>query len=209
MAIPIANAQIYEQVPLSARMANRGCRLPPPNRFHALATFLCLPLHFEHEFTEGEIGDFPSPQPFHAIEVQVLKETDVKLAEKFQRKFPVVILALSGNLSVRPCVVLTRTLAVVATAHLSRHLTIGTLYLFGRSLIEFRRLVFCAIRTGQESLVAIVEPCSITRLGFGRKSFIICCDSDIPITECVTFDGDTRDITLQSHENTRTDTSDH
>ena len=59
-------------------------------------------------------------------------------------------------------------------------------------------LVFrVSIRTGQEGLVvSIVEPCSITRLGFGSKSFVVCQDSDIPITECVAFDGDAFDVPL-------------
>ena len=58
------------------------------------------------------------------------------------------------------------------------------------------RLVFRAIGTDKEILDAEIKPCSITRLGFGFKSFVVCCDSDIPITERITFDRNAVDITL-------------
>ncbi len=64
MAIPIANAQIYEQVLLSARVANRCRRLPTPDRLNSLATLFRLPPHLEHELTESQIADFTSPKTF-------------------------------------------------------------------------------------------------------------------------------------------------
>ena len=76
-----------------------------PNGFNALATlFRWFPLHLEHELTEGEVRDFASPRPpFQvSVKVQIFKETDVKLADKFQDEFPVMIFALTGNLSVCP-----------------------------------------------------------------------------------------------------------
>ena len=207
MATPIANRQVYEQVFLSTTMTDGCCGLPTSDGFNALATFLCLPSHLEHEVTEGEIGDLASPKAFHAVKVQVLKEREVKLADDFQSKFPMVILALTGNFAMRSGMMFTRTFAIVATAHLSRQLTIGTLYRFGRLFIELRRLVFRGIRTDEKVLDTEVKPCSITRLGFGGQSFVICCDGDVPITECVTFDRDTFDISLVFHENTKNDTS--
>ncbi len=196
MAEPIANTQIYEEVLLPAVVANWRCRLPTSYRLNALSPFFRLPSDFLKELTKGEVRDLASPKSFHAVKVQVLKETEVKLADKFQSKFPVVIFALSLNLAMGSGIVLVRTFAIVATSNLTRQLPIGLFYLLGRLLIELRRFVFRAIRTGQKGLVAIVEPCSITRLGFGGKSFIICCDTDIPITECVTFGGYTFDITF-------------
>ena len=97
-----------------------------------------------------------------------------------------MILALSLNLAMCRGIVLARTLAIVATSHLSLQLTVGLFYLLCRLLIEFRRLVFHAVRTGQKGLVvSIVEPCSTTRLGFGGQFLVVCCDSDISITECI------------------------
>ena len=63
-----------------------------------------------------------------------------------------VILALSLNLAVCPSRVFASTLAIVTAPHLLRHLTIGLFYLFGRLLIESRRLVFRAIGTNEKVL---------------------------------------------------------
>ncbi len=196
LAEPIANTQIYEKVLLPALVANWRCRLPTSDCFHTLSAFFRLPSDFLKELTKGEVRDLASPKPFHAVKVQVLKETEVKLADEFQSKFPVVIFALSLNLAMGSGIVLVRTFAIVATPHLTRHLAIGLFYLLGRLLIELWRFVFRAVRTGQKGLVAIVEPCSITRLGFRRNPFVICCDTDIPITECVTFGSDAVDSAL-------------
>ena len=118
MAEPIANRQIYEKVLLSALVAYRRCRLPTPDGFNTLTALFCLPEHLEHELTEAEIRDFASPQAFHAVKVQVLKETEVKLADEFQCEFPVVIFALSLNFAMGSRIVLARTLAIVATTTL-------------------------------------------------------------------------------------------
>ena len=173
MAIPIANVQIYEKVLLSALMANRRRCLPTSDGFHTLATLFRLPPHLEKEITESQIGHLSSPKPFHTRKIQVLKETDVKLADKFKSEFPVMVFALSLNFAMSSRIVMTRTLAVATTFYLSRQLPICLLYGFRRLLIELRRLVFRAIRTSQKSLVAIIEPCSITRLGFRFKPFVI------------------------------------
>ena len=100
MAEPIANVQVYEKVPLSALMADGRCGLPTSNGFHTLATLFAGPPHLEHEITKGEIRHLSSPKPFHTLDIQVLKETDVKLADKFKSEFPVMVFALPLNLAV-------------------------------------------------------------------------------------------------------------
>ena len=87
-----------------------------------------------------------------SVEVQILKERKVKLSDELQSEFPVVILALSLNLAVCPSRVFASTLAIVTAPHLLRHPTIGLFYLFGRLLIESRRLVFRAIGTNEKVL---------------------------------------------------------
>ncbi len=196
MAEPIANTQIYEKVLLPAVVANWCCRLPTSDCFHTLSPFFRLPSDFLKELTKGEVRDLASPKSFHAVKVQVLKKAEVKLADEFQSKFPVMVFALSLNLAMGSGIVLARTLAIIATPHLTRQLPIGLFYLLGRLLIELWRFVFRAVRTGQKGLIAIVEPCSITRLGFGHNPFIVCYDTDIPITECVTFGSDAVDSAL-------------
>ena len=198
MAIPIANVQVYEKVLLPTFMADRCCGLPTPDGFNTFATLFRLPLHLEHEFTEGKVRHLSSPKPFHvSVKVQVLEKGNIKLSEKFKCQFPVMIFALIDYLAVRPGIVLTRTFAIIATSLLARQLPIGTSNRVRRLFIELWRLIFRVIRTGQKGLVvSIVKPCSITRLGFRSKTFKICCDTDIPITQCVLFDSDAFDITL-------------
>ena len=139
LAEPIAHRQIYEKVLLSASVAYRRCGLPTSDGFNALTALFRLPEHLEHELTEAEIRDFASPKTFQvSVKVQVLKETEVKLTDKRQRKFPVMILALSLNLAMGSGRVLARTLAVTTAFYLPRQLAIGLFYLLGRLLIEFR-----------------------------------------------------------------------
>ena len=196
MTEPIANVQIYESVPLPTLMANRRCGLPTSDGFNALAPLFRLPEHLEHEITESKVRDFTTPKPFHAVKIQVLKERNIKLTDDLKGEFPMMVFALTLNLAMGSRIVLARTLAVVATSHLPRQLTIGTLYRFRRLLIELWRFVFCAVRTGQKGLVAIVEPCSVTRLGFRFKSFVVCQNGNIPITKCITFSSGTFDSAL-------------
>ena len=134
MTEPITNVQVNEQVLLSALVANRGRRLPASDGFNALATFFRLPPHLEHEITESQVRDFSAPKPFHAIKVQILKKANIKLAEKFKSEFPVMIFALSLNLAMRAGIVLTHTLAIVATSCLRDNCRLAFLTAFADCL---------------------------------------------------------------------------
>ena len=125
LAIPIANRQVYESVPLSALVADRRCCFPTPNGFHALTTLFHLPVHLEHEVTKSKVRDFTSPEAFHASKVQVLKEQPIKLAHEFQSQFPVVVSSLSFNLSVSSRQMESCFLAIAAASHFVREIPIS------------------------------------------------------------------------------------
>ena len=189
MAILIANTQVYEKLLLSTLMAYRHSRFPTTNRLHALTTLCRLPLYLFHELAERQIRDFLSPETFHSLEIQVLKEADIKLWDEFECQFLAVILTLAGYLAMHSRIVFTRSFAIITATLLCRQLRIRSFDFIGRLFVELWQVVFRAIRTRQEILAPEVEPCSITRLGFGVETFLVCCSGEIPITECVSFDG--------------------
>ncbi len=134
MANPRAHFQIHRFIPMSAVVAYRRCGLPSSDGFNALCSLLCLPSSFEHELTEGQIRNFASPEAFHALQVEVFKETDIKLSGKFKCEFPMMIGALIGNLAMLPCIVFTRPFAIVAATFLFRQGTLACFTFFAECL---------------------------------------------------------------------------
>ena len=62
-------------------------------------TFMLLTLIFQYlnKLVEGKIGDFTSPQAFHAVKVQRLKDNLIKLLTKVRGKLPLKVFALIAD----------------------------------------------------------------------------------------------------------------
>ena len=81
--------------------------------------FDTLERQYLNKLTEGEVRDFPSPKTFHRIKVQCLGDDGIKPSAEIRRTFVVPVLALIGNLGVKPCEVSHRTPPIVRTSNLS------------------------------------------------------------------------------------------
>ena len=132
LAAPIANTQIYEEVLLPAVVANWRCRLPTSDCFHTLSAFFRLPPDFLKELTKGEVRDLASPKSFHFRQGSSPQKSRGQTYGRVPKQVSSDGLRADGSEScdVSSRIVLTRTLAVIATPHLTRHLAIGLFHLF-------------------------------------------------------------------------------
>ena len=65
--------------------------------------FETFELQYLNKLVEGEVGNFASPQAFHAVKVERLGGDQVKPSTQVSGKFPMPIFALVGNFTIEPC----------------------------------------------------------------------------------------------------------
>ena len=65
--------------------------------------FQTFELQYLKKLVKGEVRDFPSPKPFHALKVECLGGDTVKPSAKVSGKFVVPVLALVGDFDIQPC----------------------------------------------------------------------------------------------------------
>ena len=73
---PCSIAQFKRNTPIT-NMTNRSRWLPLVNAFNALTAFLCLPLDFLEKCVESDVRHFTTPEAFHTLKVQRLKEQNI------------------------------------------------------------------------------------------------------------------------------------
>ena len=81
--------------------------------------FETLELQYLNKLPEGQIGDFASPQAFHAVKVERLSGDKVKPFTKVRGKFVVPIFALVGNMPIQPCELTESTPPIVRPSNLT------------------------------------------------------------------------------------------
>ena len=64
---------------------------------------LTLILQYLNKLVEGEIGDFTSPKPFHAVKVQCLKNNRIKCLTEFACELPLKVFALVADFPIKAC----------------------------------------------------------------------------------------------------------
>ena len=77
--------------------------------------FQTLELQYLNKLVKGEVRDFPSPKPFHALKIECLGGDTVKPSAKVSGKFPMPILALIRDLPIESCKLSNRTPPVSRT----------------------------------------------------------------------------------------------
>ena len=82
--------------------------------------FLTFILQYLNKLVEGEVRDFTTPHPFHAIKVQSFKDNRIKLFTEFGGKLPMKIFTLVRYFSVETCELSNSTPPAVRTFYLSR-----------------------------------------------------------------------------------------
>ena len=78
------------------------CSSPLTDLEQLTPMFDTLILQYLNKLVEGEVGDFASPQAFHARKVQGFNDNRIKLLTQFGGDFPMKIFALLANPSVEP-----------------------------------------------------------------------------------------------------------
>ena len=79
------------------------CSCPLTDLFEMTLMFITLICQYLNKLIESEVGDFPSPQAFHAVKVQRLKKNSIKLFTKFRGELPMKVFALVTNFSIEAC----------------------------------------------------------------------------------------------------------
>ena len=65
--------------------------------------FLTLISQYLNELVEGKVGDFTSPQAFHAVKVQSFKDNRIKLLTEFAGELPLKVFALITDFPIETC----------------------------------------------------------------------------------------------------------
>ena len=78
-----------------------SCPLTNFNKFTLM--FLTLIPQYLNELVESKIGDFTSPQAFHAVKVQSFKHNPIKLLTEFAGELPLKVFALIADFPIKPC----------------------------------------------------------------------------------------------------------
>ena len=129
------------------------CSRPLPDLNKLTLMFETLELQNLNKLPKGKIGDFPSPEAFHAVKVQRLGRDTVKSPAQVGRKFPMPIFALVGNFAIQACEASDATPPVLRTFHLSGKAFVERPKCFQGVLQRLRMLDFL---TGVESEIGVV-----------------------------------------------------
>ena len=131
--------------------------------------FQTLISQYLNKTPEGKIGDFPSPETFHAREVQRLGRDKVKPSAKVCRKFEMPISALVGDMSAEACDFSDSTPPIVRTFHFTRKAFVKFAKFGQGSLQKLWRLYLLTIRERQIGIHAEIYPYAFTcsKIGFG------------------------------------------
>ena len=96
------------------------CRRPLTDLEQFTPMFLTLIFQYLNKLIERKIGDFASPQPFHAVKVQSFNGDCIKLLTQFTRKLPLKICALVRDFPIQACELPYTPPPTVRTLNLSR-----------------------------------------------------------------------------------------
>ena len=79
------------------------CSSPLTDLFQKTLMFLTLILQYLNKLVERKIGDFTSPQAFHAVKVQGFNGNRIKLLTKFACQLPMKVFALVTDFPIETC----------------------------------------------------------------------------------------------------------
>ena len=148
-------------------------------------------LQYLNKLTECQVGDFTSPQAFHAIKVKRFKSKCIKPLAEVGREFPMPVKALPADFAIQYRQFPDRTPPIIRTFFLTRKETF-TQYaeLFQGLFQKLRRLYLLTCGKCQKSVFhSEVCPNALTcrrKPRFGRS--IVCCDTRFPVVSTsITF----------------------
>ena len=134
--------------------------------------FETFELQYLNKLIESEIGDFTSPEAFHACQVQRFKSKSIKASTQVSGEFPMPIFALPSDFPIQSCEFSDSTPPVIRAFDFTRKAFIELAELFQGLFQKLRRLYLLACAKRQKSVLHTeVCPHTFTRSGqrFGRS----------------------------------------
>lgn len=176
--------------------ANACGSSPAVNQTDVFASLFRLPLDFLNERGESKVVDFATPHALHALETEILEKAPVKLADKVECEFPVVVSAAVADLPLNPRQPFSATLAVGATFARFGMLATGSRNVVARLAIELGTIIFFTVTARQHIFQSEIEPCGFTCLWFNVIGVGVDEDGDIEVVQSVTLNGDTPNVAV-------------
>ena len=133
--------------------------------------FDALILQYLNKLPKGKIGDFASPQAFHAVKVQRLGNDRIKPLAQVGSDLVVPVLALVGDMPIQPRKLSDTPPPIVRTFYLSADCFVKCSKFFQGVFQKLWRLFLFAVAKCQVSLHAEVYSYALTcsRIGFGCR----------------------------------------
>ena len=160
--------------------------------------FLTLILQYLNKLVEGEVGDFPSPKPFHAVKVQGFNRNRIELLTQFRGELPLKVFALVHDFPIETGELPYTPPPAVRTFLFTRK-TFVEGSKFAQGVLQRLGVLFLFTRAERQIRVFHAEVCpnTLTRC-WQRFAFYKICDYIQPIvTTSVALYRDTADISFK------------
>ena len=181
---------------MKTAIATRFCCSRPLTGLTQLTLmFDTLILQYLNELVERKVGDFTSPEAFHAIKVQGFNGNRIKLLTKFACQLPMKVFALVADFPIEPCELFHTPPPTVRTFPFTRKFFVETTK-FLQGLFQRLWVLFFLTRAQRQICVFHAEVCP-NALTCCRQRFEVgvgCCYANPIVTASITFDGNTTNI---------------
>ena len=178
-------------------IATRFCgSCPLSNLKEITLMFSTLILQYLNKLSESKVGDFPSPEAFHALKVQRLGNDRIKPFAQVSSNLVVPVLALVADMPIQPRKVSDTPPPIVRTFYLSADSFVECAKFFQGVFEKLWRLFLFAVAKGQVGLHTKIYSYALTcsRTGFGNGGI---CNHVKPIgANTITKDLDKANFTL-------------
>ena len=173
------------------------CSRPLTDLTQLTLMLLTLILQYLNELVERKVGDFTSPEAFHAIKVQGFNGNRIKLLTKFACQLPMKVFALVADFPIEPCELFHTPPPTVRTFLFTRKFFVETTK-FLQALFQRLWVLFFLTRAQRQICVFHAEVGFPNALTCCRKPRfevgVGCCYANPIVTASITFDGNTTNI---------------
>lgn len=125
-----------------------------------------------HELGETQVANLPAPQPFHAVDVQVLEAQHVVFVQQFPGQLEMTVAALIGQSDMSKAQLTFGLPPIAAPFALAGQATIQPGDLGHVRAEELRRLILPALVVSQERFETEVKPADLIRAGFDNLNVL-------------------------------------
>ena len=138
--------------------------------------FGTLELQYLNKLSEGKVGDFASPKPFHAFKIQRLDGDGIKPSAKVCGKFPMPIFALVSDMPIQPHELTDSTPPIVRASNLSAKCFVERSEFVQGVLQRLGVLIFLTRVERQIGVHTEIYPYALTCSRIGFSCGVVCDD---------------------------------